>query len=232
MRRRPSVLLLSMLVHAAVLLLIATADVWSPITNWPALHEVLAFSESQRLVRLADIELPRAPRARPAGTPPESHVAATIDLAPVVASTGFAPESAPDCGPCQPGGIRGSEPPGAGTIDGIGVASAPPPPPPPPPQPIAPIRPHSGVRAPTKTVHVAPIYPPLARASRVQGLVVIEATIDIRGNVESARVLRSIPLLDQAALDAVHQWRFTPTQLNGVAVPIIMTVTVNFMLSE
>ena len=99
-------------------------------------------------------------------------------------------------------------------------------------QPVAPIRPHSGVRAPTKTVHVAPIYPPLARASRVQGVVVIEATIDGRGNVESARVLRSIALLDQAALDAVHQWKFTPTLLNGIAVPIIMTVTVNFQLSE
>jgi len=88
------------------------------------------------------------------------------------------------------------------------------------------------VRAPTKTVHVAPLYPALARASRVQGVVVIEATIDVNGNVQSARILRSIPLLDQAALDAVYQWKFTPTLLNGIAVPIIMTVTVNFQLAE
>ena len=66
----------------------------------------------------------------------------------------------------------------------------------------------------------------------MQGVVIIEAIIDSRGNVESARLLRSIALLDQAALDAVHQWKFTPTRLNGVAVPIIMTVTVNFKLSE
>jgi periplasmic protein TonB len=46
--------------------------------------------------------------------------------------------------------------------------------------------------------------------------------------VEDARVLRSIPLLDQAALDAVKEWKFTPTLLNGVAVPVIMTMTVNF----
>ena len=51
------------------------------------------------------------------------------------------------------------------------------------------------------------------------------------GKIQAARVLRSIPLLDQAALDAVKQWEFTPTLLNGVPVPVIMTVTVNFKLS-
>jgi protein TonB len=48
--------------------------------------------------------------------------------------------------------------------------------------------------------------------------------------VQDARVLRSIPLLDQAALEAVKQWEFTPTTLNGVPVPVIMTVTVQFTL--
>jgi periplasmic protein TonB len=60
--------------------------------------------------------------------------------------------------------------------------------------------------------------------------VIIEATIDERGNVARAQVLKSIPLLDEAALTAVRQWKFTPTRLNGVAVPIVMTVTVNFKL--
>ena len=64
----------------------------------------------------------------------------------------------------------------------------------------------------------------------MQGIVIIEATIDVHGNVASARVLRSVAPLDQAALDAVGQWKFSPTLLNGVAVPIVMTVTVNFML--
>jgi protein TonB len=66
----------------------------------------------------------------------------------------------------------------------------------------------------------------------VQGVVILQATIDSRGNVEAATVLRSIALLDQAALDAVRQWKFTPTLLNGMAVPVIMTVTVNFELSR
>jgi len=64
----------------------------------------------------------------------------------------------------------------------------------------------------------------------VQGIVIIEATIGPNGSVQDARVLRSIPLLDQSALDAVRQWQYTPTLLNGVAVPVIMTVTVQFTL--
>ena len=62
----------------------------------------------------------------------------------------------------------------------------------------------------------------------MQGVVILETTIDIHGQVSDARVLRSIPMLDQAAIDAVRQWAFTPTYLNGMAVPVIMTVTVNF----
>ena len=77
---------------------------------------------------------------------------------------------------------------------------------------------------------VRPTYPPIAQSARVQGVVIIEATIGPSGAVQEAKVLRSIPLLDAAALDAVQQWQFTPTLLNGVPVPVIMTVTVNFTL--
>jgi protein TonB len=61
-------------------------------------------------------------------------------------------------------------------------------------------------------------------------MVILEAVIAEDGRVRDVRVLRSIQLLDQAAIDAVRQWRFTPTLLNGVPVPIVMTVTVNFEL--
>ncbi|MBW8713179.1 MAG: energy transducer TonB [Acidobacteria bacterium] len=77
---------------------------------------------------------------------------------------------------------------------------------------------------------IRPVYPPIAQSARVSGVVIIEATIGADGKVKDAKVLRSIPLLDQAALDAVKQWQFTPTLLNGVPVPVIMTVTVNFTL--
>jgi TonB family protein len=87
-----------------------------------------------------------------------------------------------------------------------------------------------GIQPPRKTRHVPPVYPPIALAARVQGIVIIEATIDAKGSVTNPRVIRSIPLLDAAALEAVRQWEFTPTYLNGIAVPVIMTLTVNFTI--
>jgi len=86
------------------------------------------------------------------------------------------------------------------------------------------------IQAPQKVHNVSPQYPQIAQSARVQGVVIIEAVIGPDGSVQEARVLRSIPLLDAAALDAVRQWRYTPTLLNGVPVPVIMTVTVNFTL--
>ena len=67
--------------------------------------------------------------------------------------------------------------------------------------------------------------------ARVSGIVVIEATIAATGCIESARILRTIQLpIDLAALKAVSGWRFEPTRLDGVPVPVIATVTVNFTL--
>ena len=62
----------------------------------------------------------------------------------------------------------------------------------------------------------------------MQGDVVIEMTIDAEGNVADARVVKSVPLLDQAALDAVRQWQYRPTLLNGVPTAVVTTVTVKF----
>lgn len=115
-------------------------------------------------------------------------------------------------------------------------------PPAPPPPPLLPCRPASevvsqppvrvggNIRPPTKTKDARPVYPDDARAARVQGVVILEATIDADGRVAQACVLRSVPFLDAAAVDAVRQWEFTPTLLNGVPVPVVMTVTVNFTL--
>ena len=119
------------------------------------------------------------------------------------------------------GGVTG------GIVGGLDAAPPPPPPPPPPP---APVRVGGNIKPPTKTKDVRPVYPAIAQSARVQGVVIVEATIGPDGRVAEAKVLRSIPLLDAAALDAVKQWQFTPTLLNGTAVPVIMTVTVNFTL--
>jgi TonB family protein len=96
--------------------------------------------------------------------------------------------------------------------------------------PTGPVRVGSDLQAPKKIKDVKPVYPPEAQSARVQGIVILEATIGPDGKVTNARTLRSIPLLDQAALDAVLQWEFTPTLVNGVPVAIVMSVTVNFSL--
>ncbi len=88
------------------------------------------------------------------------------------------------------------------------------------------------IQPPQAVFRVNPGYPQEARDARVQGVVIIEVKIAADGSVAEAWVLRSIPLLDQAALDAVRQWRYTPTLLNGAPVPVIVTVTVNFTLSD
>ena len=81
---------------------------------------------------------------------------------------------------------------------------------------------------PAKTKHVNPIYPAVAQSGKVQGVVILEALIGTNGKVTNARV---VPLLDQAAIDAVMQWEFTPTLLNGQPVPVLMTMTVQFTLA-
>jgi protein TonB len=95
------------------------------------------------------------------------------------------------------------------------------------PEPIAIV---GNVRPPRKVVHVDPVYPPLARAAGVQGTVKLRAVIDPEGRVSNVEVLHSVPLLDRAAIDAVHRWRYQPTLLNGRAVPVIVTVDVEFKL--
>jgi TonB family protein len=115
------------------------------------------------------------------------------------------------------------------------TAGMPPPPPPPPPPPapvdgVMPLRVGGGIKPPAKVHDARPEYPAVAREAGIQGVVVMEVVVDTAGGVRDARVLRSIPLLDQAALDAVRQWRFEPTLLNGQPMPVIMTVTINFTL--
>jgi protein TonB len=122
-------------------------------------------------------------------------------------------------------------PPAGGVVGGV-ARDIPPPPPPPPGSAIGdqPLRIGGPIKAPTKIKDVRPIYPAEAQQARVTGVVILEATIDAEGNVTDAKVLRSVAMLDEPARDAVMQWKFTPTYLNGVAVPVIMTVTVNFSL--
>jgi protein TonB len=112
------------------------------------------------------------------------------------------------------------------------------PPSPAPPEPPAapmvrsPIRYSAGVVAANLVHRVEPVYPPLARIARVQGAVVLEAVINKEGEIDNLRVITGPPLLVRAAIDAVSQWRYKPTMLNGEAIQVLTTITVNFIMRQ
>lgn len=102
--------------------------------------------------------------------------------------------------------------------------------PPPPLKQSGPVRVAELPVPPRKIVDARPVYPDIARQARREGTVVVEAVLDTAGRVTQLRVIQSVPLLDQAALDAVRQWRYTPTTLGGHPVSVLMTITIRFTL--
>ncbi len=215
---------LSALVHAAILSTIFVTQLLS-LGPLPVPRTVLAFSDAMP-AHIYDVPLPPPPRgtsAAPSG--PEN-------VAPIEAPPDIAPERDMPTAPSGPEvtGVRGIETGVIGGLDLSGSGLTVEPPPPPPPASREPIRLHAGMQAPRKTVNVPPHYPPHAQAARVEGTVVLDAVIDPTGRVTDVRVTHSVNLLDQAAVEAVRQWRFTPTLLNGEPVSILLTVTVRFTL--
>jgi protein TonB len=114
-------------------------------------------------------------------------------------------------------------------LDSIGTGVNPAPPPPPPPTAPAPRVSH--IMEGNLDHMVQPIYPPLARSARIQGAVVLRAVINRDGKVQDLQILKGHPMLVQAALDAVRQWRYRPYYLNGEPVEVETQVTVNFVLA-
>ena len=153
---------------------------------------------------------------------------ASAFTAPIEVPNEILPESGIDLGVegGVPGGVEGGVP--GGVVGGVvgGLPEAPPPEAP------GPVRVGGHVKEPAKIRHINPVYPKLALQARVQGIVIVEAVIDAKGRVVNANILRGLPMLDQAALDAVRQWIYTPTLLDGVPSSVIMTVTVTFRIKE
>ena len=135
-----------------------------------------------------------------------------------------------------PGGVIGGVPGGqlSGVIGGILRESTyvPPPPAPRPAPHVGPYRVGGNIQRPQLISQVVPIYPILAKETRVQGTVVIDSIIDTHGNVTEMRLVSGHPLLVTAAFDAVRQWKYEPTRLNGIPIPIEMLVTVHFSLGS
>jgi protein TonB len=141
----------------------------------------------------------------------------------------------PDLGGVEggvPGGVLGGQLGGSlgGVIGGTGTSV-----PIPPPQQHAAkriVRVGSGVKAPRQTYLIQPAYPSLAREAKIWGTVVVNAVIDEHGNVVGAHAVSGHPLLIPAALNAVLQWKYEPTLLNGSPVAVEMEVTVHFQLGR
>ena len=129
--------------------------------------------------------------------------------------------------PVAGGGVLGGV--DQGLLGGLGAGPAVAAPPPPPPKQQR-IKLGGQVVAAKLLAQPQPVYPPLARQARIQGNVVLHAIIDKDGRVGELQVISGHPLLVQSALDAVKNWRYQPTQLNGDPVEVDTTITVSFVL--
>ena len=88
------------------------------------------------------------------------------------------------------------------------------------------------IKPPAKVRGSAPIYPPVAKQARAQGVVILEATIGTEGKVKDVKVVRSAKLFDDAAIAAVRTWEYKPTMVDGQPVQVILTIPVNFTLEN
>jgi protein TonB len=134
-----------------------------------------------------------------------------------------------------PGGVAGGIPGGlAGGVVGGLLGDLPQMAPPPPPKPVKrkPKRIGGNVLKSQLVRKVEPEYPELARRARVQGVVILVVTVDEEGNVSEINVSRGHPMLNDAAVNAVKQWKYSPTLLNGEPIPVTATVTVNFVMGR
>jgi protein TonB len=213
---------LHVLAVVAMLIVPLTADV-----SWPVPAPLHRLAVTTKVVPVPPEVIAPIPVARTASSVPS--VTAPTTLAPTVEAPpeGVAPPDSPPLGGTIDPSLIGS--PGA-------VTAGPPLPPVLPAPALKPatqmLRVGQGVREPKRIGGGPPEYPALARTARVQGMVMLEAVINERGTIERIKVLKSIPLLDGAAIAAVKEWRYTPTLLNGVPVSVLMTITVNFTLQD
>ena len=142
--------------------------------------------------------------------------------APVEEPTSIAPETGVEGSPDGiEGGVAGGvgdDPAGESASSGPGVGQS------------GPVRLGGTVAPPKKIKDVRPVYPQVALATQARGTVILDVTIGTDGKVQDAKVIHSVSQLDLAALEAVRQWEYEPTRINGALVALIMTVVVNFAI--
>jgi protein TonB len=237
-RNKPAEWLLSFAIHAVLVAVVLIIPLFYA--------QVLDLNKFQ----VSYLAAPPAPGAPPPPDPPAAVAPrqierktnlkpGTLTMPIAVPKTVMVPsvaEAAPEIAGI-PGGVAGGIPGGeiGGILGGLVSSSGPAPPPPPPiAAPVAPSGPvHVGgnVKPPRAIYKPRPEYPRMARNAQIQGQVEIDAIIDASGNVVGARAMSGPPLLFGAALEAVKQWKYEPTYLNGVPCSIELTVEVTFALS-
>lgn len=216
---RPFTILFSIVAHAlAVFAVFVSSVIATDVLPDPR-------RASEFIIVKADVPAPPPrPPARVSRAQPSK---ASSGAAPLEPPTGVQPERDLPAIDDQP---EANAAVGAGLSTGRESVEVPLPPSAPAPQPRAPVPIGGDIRPPVKIRHVAPVYPRVALEAKIPGLVILQAVIGEDGAVDDVKVLRGEPLFNQAAIDAVRQWRFTPTLLNGQPVPVVMTVTVSFAL--
>jgi protein TonB len=228
-------LLISTLLHGVGLTALIVAPLLVATSRVPEAPSIIAFVAPPPAV-VAPPPPPPPPAATQASAV-KARVPASAQVVPVEAPAEIAAETPQPAGSDTgvAGGVEGGVPGGVpgGVVGGL-AGEVLPPPPPPPPAPVVrgPVRVGGELQAPALLKRVGPEYPELAMRAQVEGVVILEAIVDRQGRVEDVHVLRSIPLLDNAAKAAVRQWQYSPLLLNGQAERFIVTVTVSFTLKR
>ncbi len=220
---------LSVATHIAVLGSIAWVVLFSVSDKLPEVPSMMAFVAAAPPPPPPPPPPPAAKAAKPVQTSKPVPTTGPTFTVPSEIPVGIHPETGIDLGGegGVEGGVEGGIPGGVlgGVLGGM-VTEAPPPPPPP----VKPKRVGGELQAPALLHRVEPDYPGVAVSGKISGTVILEATVDEAGAVTDVTVLRSIKVLDQAAIKAVRQWRYQPLVLNGVPAPFILVVTVTFSL--
>ena len=231
---------ISVAVHVIVATLVVVIPLLRVTNTLPEMPVMMAFVSP-------GVEAPPPPPPPPPPAPPAAAKGAPKPIvttpanalaAPVVEPSEIAPEVTRVASAGVVGGVEGGVEGGVvgGIVGGLVGTVAPPPPPPPPPPPAAPkgpVRIGGQLTAPALLKRIEPVYPEMASAAQLTGLVILEATVGTDGCVDSVRVLRSRhPFLDKAAVEALKQWQYSPLVLNGIATPFVLTVTFNFSVAR
>lgn len=219
---KPFLFWIALAIHAGALITLIVVPLLRVDQNLPQFESMATF-----LVRPPQAPPPpppAPPRASETSNPARPRLLEASFLASVALPNAIPAEDFGGFDFGTPGGIEGGIPGGAGAGIVGGLTDVPP-------QSAEPVRLDFRKEEARPVTRIEPVYPDLAAQARVQGVVILEVLVDVQGLPSSVNVLRSVPLLESAAIEAVRRWRWNPYKLLDRPVPFWVTVTVNFRLT-